>query len=59
MSEGLINLKKRVNIGLKEKVHTQAKVISVLKKMPLSKYLEQAIEAAIEKDKKMLEEVSK
>jgi len=52
-------LKKRVNIGLKEKVHTQAKIISVLKKTPLSKYLEEAIEAQVEKDKKMLEEVAK
>lgn len=52
-------MKKRVNIGLKEKVHTQAKVIAVLKKIPLSKYLEEAIEASVEKDKKLLEEVSK
>ena len=50
---------KRVNIGLKEKVHTQAKVISALKKMPLSKYLEKAIEDAIEKDKKILEDLVK
>ncbi|MBI4438373.1 hypothetical protein HY640_00405 [Candidatus Woesearchaeota archaeon] len=52
-------MKKRVNIGLREKVHTQAKVISVLKKIPLSRYLEEAIEAAVEKDRKLLEEVSK
>jgi hypothetical protein len=50
---------KRVNIGLKEKVHTQAKLISVLKKIPLGVYFEKAIEEAIEKDKKLLEELSK
>ncbi len=48
-----------MNIGLKDKVHTQAKVIAVLKKTPLSKYLEKAIEEAIERDKKLLEEVAK
>ncbi|MBI4176360.1 MAG: hypothetical protein HY518_04085 [Candidatus Aenigmarchaeota archaeon] len=48
---------KRVNIGLKEEVHTQAKVISTLKKIPLGKYLEAAIEEAVRKDKKVLEEM--
>ena len=52
-------MEKRVNIGLKEKVHAQAKIISTLKKIPLNKYLEQAIEAAIEKDKHLLEEFLK
>ena len=52
-------MKKRVNIGLKEEIHTKAKLISVLKKMPLGKYLERAIEEAVEKDKKLLQEVSK
>ena len=52
-------LVKRVNIGLKDKVHTQAKVISVLKGIPMGKYLEDAIEEAIRKDKKLLEEISK
>jgi predicted HicB family RNase H-like nuclease len=52
-------LGKRVNIGLKEKIHTQAKIISALKKIPLGKYFEKAIEDAVEKDKKLLEEILK
>ncbi len=48
---------KRVNIGLKEDLHTQAKLIAVLKKIPLGEYLEKAIEDAVKKDKKALEEV--
>ena len=52
-------LKKRVNIGLEDKVHTQAKIISTLKKIPLGKYFEQAIEEAVKKDKKIVEEMLK
>ena len=44
---------KRVNIGLTEKTHSQAKIISTLKKIPLSRYLKQAIEEAVEKDKQL------
>ena len=50
---------KRVNIELKPDIHTQAKLIAVLKKMPLGKYLEKAIEEAVKKDKKLLEEAAK
>ncbi|MEK6943646.1 MAG: hypothetical protein AABX00_06290 [Nanoarchaeota archaeon] len=49
----------RVNIGLKEKIHVQAKIISTLKKIPLNKFLEQAIEEAVEKNKDMLKEFLK
>jgi hypothetical protein len=52
-------LKKRVNIGLLEKIHTQAKIISTIKKMPLGEYFEKAIEEAVKKDKKVLEELLK
>jgi predicted HicB family RNase H-like nuclease len=52
-------MEKKVNIGLKEEVHARAKVISTLKKIPLGKYLEKAIEAAVEKDKHLLEELLK
>lgn len=52
-------MEKRVNIGLKEKVHAQAKIISTLKKIPLNKFLEQAIEQAVEKDKQLIEELLK
>ena len=48
---------KRVNIGLSDKVHTQAKVISTIQKIPLGKYLEEAIIEKIKKDKKILEEL--
>jgi len=52
-------MEKRVNIGLKEKTHAQAKIISTLKKIPLNKYLKQAIEEAVEKDKHLLEDLLK
>lgn len=52
-------MEKRVNIGLTEKVHAQAKIISTLKKIPLNKYLEQAISESVEKDKHLLEELLK
>ena len=45
---------KRVNIGLKEKIDAQAKIISTLKKIPLNKFLEKAIEDAVEKDKHLI-----
>ena len=50
---------KRVNIGLKEKVHAQAKIISTLKKIPLNQYLEKAIEEAVEKDKHLIKDLLK
>ena len=50
---------KRVNIGLPDDVHTKAKLLAVLKKKPLGKYFEDAIEEAVKKDKKLLEEVVK
>ncbi len=48
---------KRVNIALKDDVHTKAKVIAVLKGLTLNEYLEKAIEKALEKDKKVLDKV--
>jgi len=50
---------KRVNIGLKEKIHTQAKVISTLKGIPLGKFLEKAIEDAVERNKELIEDILK
>ena len=52
-------LKKRVNIGLDEKTHTQAKLIATLKKIPLGEYFEKAVEEAVKKDKHILEELLK
>ncbi len=48
---------KRVNIGLKEKIHAQAKVIATLKKIPLNKFLEQAIEKFVEENKHLLKDL--
>ena len=48
-------IKKRVNIGLSEEIHTKAKVIAVLTNTTLNEYFEKAIAEAIEKDKKILE----
>ena len=50
---------KRVNVGLKENVHTRAKIVAALKKMTLNKYFEKAIEEAIQKDKYILKELAK
>jgi len=46
---------KRVNIGLKDDIHGQAKIISILKRVPLGKYLEECVETAILEDKRALE----
>lgn len=48
--------KKRVNISIKEEIHTRSKVISVLKNITLNDYFEQAIERAVEKDKHLIKE---
>ena len=50
---------KKVNIGLKERVHAQAKIISTLKKIPLGQFLEKAIEEYVEKEKHVLEDLLK
>ena len=52
-------IKKRVNIGLEKRIHTQAKVISVLKNITLNEYLESAISKAVEKDMKLIKEVKR
>jgi len=51
--------KKRVNIAVDEDLHLKAKVISVLSDITLNEFFEKAIEAAIEKDKKILEKMAK
>ena len=52
-------MKKRVNIGLEDKTHTQAKIIATIKKVPLGEYFKKAVEEAVKKDKKVLEELLK
>lgn len=52
-------MEKKVNIPLKEKIHAQAKIISTLKKIPMAKFFEKAIEEAVEKEKEILKELLK
>ncbi|MEA2038011.1 MAG: hypothetical protein U9O94_10985 [Nanoarchaeota archaeon] len=52
-------MNKRVNIGIDEKIHTQAKIVSAIKKIPLGEYFEKAIEEAVKKDKKLVEDLLK
>ncbi len=50
---------RKVNIGLKDKVHMQAKIISVVKGVSLNSFIEEAVEKAIEKDKNIIKELGK
>jgi hypothetical protein len=50
---------KRVNIGLKENIHTQAKIIAVLKTMTLNDYFVRAIEKAVEKNQQIIKKFKK
>lgn len=45
---------KRVNIDLRKEVHSQAKIISILKNISLNKYLEDCIEKALQDDEALL-----
>lgn len=47
-------MEKRVNIELTDELHTKAKIISVLKKIPLSIFLAEAIESSIKEDKAVI-----
>ena len=49
---------KRVNIDLRKELHSQAKIISILKNIPLNKYLEICIERALQDDKMLLQELT-
>ena len=48
---------KKVHIQIPEKVHTKAKVISVLKDTTLNEYFERAIAEAIKKDREVLDKL--
>lgn len=48
---------KTVNIPLNERLHKNAKLISVLKNMKLNDYLAKAIKQAVEKEKKLIEDI--
>jgi len=45
---------KRVNIDLRKELHSQAKIISILKNISLNKYLEDCIEKALQQDEDLL-----
>ncbi|MBU1030393.1 MAG: hypothetical protein ABIC91_06340 [Nanoarchaeota archaeon] len=48
---------KDINIELKDKTHSLAKVCAVLKNTTLKQYIQKAIAAAIEKDKEELKKL--
>lgn len=48
---------KRINIGLKDNTHSRAKIVSILKQVSLSKYIELCIEKSLELDRKLLEDI--
>jgi predicted HicB family RNase H-like nuclease len=50
---------KRVNIYLKDRVHTEAKIASVLKKTTLNTFLEQAIRDIVKQDERLVRELLK
>lgn len=52
-------LTKKVNVGLSEDIHTKAKIICVLKGITLNEYLSKALEKEVEKDKHVLDKISK
>lgn len=43
-----------MNIDLRKELHSQAKIISILKNISLNKYLEDCIEKALRKDEALL-----
>ena len=49
--------KKDVNIELKDKTHSLAKVCAVLKNKTMKQYIVEAIEKAVEKDKEVLKKL--
>jgi len=50
---------KRVNIQLEDDIHTKAKIIAVLKGVTLNDYLAKTVTEAVQRDKKVLENVPK
>lgn len=52
-----VKILKDINIELKDKTHSLAKVCAVLKNMTMKDYLHKAIEEAVEKDKQILKDL--
>lgn len=50
---------KRVNIQLGDDLHTKAKIIAVLKGVTLNDYFAKIVSEAVQRDKKVLENVPK
>jgi hypothetical protein len=50
---------KRVNIYMKERLHTEAKIASVLKKTTLNAFLEKAITDTVKGDERLIRELLK
>ncbi|MBN1793325.1 hypothetical protein JW826_06605 [Candidatus Woesearchaeota archaeon] len=50
---------RKVNIGISEETHTKAKIICVLKGITLNEYISKALEKELEKDKHVLERLSR
>ena len=50
----MIMRESRINIFLEDELHERAKVLSILKKTTLNKYIEKAIEEALKEDKSLL-----
>jgi hypothetical protein len=50
---------KRINIYLKDKVHTDAKIASVLKKTTLASFLEKSISDSVNNDQKLIRALMK
>ena len=56
MAQLALGKAKRVNIELRDDTHTKAKLIAVLTGTQLGKYFEKAIDDAVRRDRKILEE---
>ena len=50
---------KRVNMELPEELHTNAKVIAVLRNITMQQFIVDAIKAAVDRDKKLLDKFKK
>jgi hypothetical protein len=50
---------KRVNIILKDDVHTKAKLVAILKGTTLNSYIEQAIITSLTKEKEVLNKLKR
>ena len=50
---------KRVNIQLEDDLHTKAKIIAVLKGVTLNDYLAKTVAEALQRDRKVLEQLPK